>query len=776
MKKLKFFLLLILLFLLAQVSSTQPLWALDKDTHEFLNTKIVEDYSDLNNYLNKQLGFINGTGELFKGKAVVDLVAEGSRKEDEPLYMRSRNHFHNPLKNWCEAGLTDFGSLTTIGFTPMSSVLWVQDQSDRSWIDFGGDWSWRKAREYFYLALTVLDKTTREENFAKIFRAVGQIMHLVQDASVPAHVRNDSHMWGEGYEEWVVKYHGSLHLSPITFDSSILNETPNPLGPIPIAKIFDTDKYSNGINPSISLTWGISEYTNSNFVSDDTIFTENFDPNHKHYFPYPRYSPESYEMYEIDIPPNKKRIYLRKKGNGETLEHFATAGPLYKYLSFDPVLQRDELKLNSEVHRDYAQKLIPRAVGYSAGLLDYFFRGQLEVIPAQDGLKVKNISTETMSSYTDSTTGATIGSISIYYDDFNNDRHLLASYELLTPLATGQETPVISFTQPSDNIAPDKYIIVFQGKLGNEEGAVIGKVTSPLQIYYVSTRDGVDKIYRMGTDGSNPTIVFDNQDPNFYIGKLALSSDGKTLAFTSETDVTDPFDSTISLLDLTDGTVKVLTNGNWPDWSPDGKKIVFERETGQYLPYYADVEIFTIDIATGIETQLTNVEGSSYSGLPSWSPDGNTITYTRFLTGLDPTEPDCATLYVIYLMDSTGNPVGPLTCPTVEDYVVVGDFAPVWSPDGQEVAFTRRKAFEQQSYQLHKVSVATKAITKLTDSPAVGYDEFTPDWSPDGNTIAISSGRDGDFDIWLVDPNGGGYLTNLTDSNLEYDGLPAFGK
>lgn len=80
-----------------------------------------------------------------------------------------------------------------------------------------------------------------------------------------------------------------------------------------------------------------------------------------------------------------------------------------------------------------------------------------------------------------------------------------------------------------------------------------------------------------------------------------------------------------------------------------------------------------------------------------------------------------------------------------------------------------------RSYQLYKVNIATQMVTKLTDSPGTGYDEFTPDWSLDGKTIAISSQRDGDFDIWLVDSNGGGYLNNLTNSNTEYDGLPVFG-
>jgi hypothetical protein len=35
--------------------------------------------------------------------------------------------------------------------------------------------------------------------------------------------------------------------------------------------------------------------------------------------------------------------------------------------------------LDELCHQDYAEKIVPRAVGYSAALLDYFFRGTLSI-------------------------------------------------------------------------------------------------------------------------------------------------------------------------------------------------------------------------------------------------------------------------------------------------------------------------------------------------------------------------------------------------------------
>ncbi len=55
----------------------------------------------------------------------------------------------------------------------------------------GQDMGWDNARSYFYEALTSTDHAVKEAKFVKSFRAVGMVMHLLQDMAVPAHVRND---------------------------------------------------------------------------------------------------------------------------------------------------------------------------------------------------------------------------------------------------------------------------------------------------------------------------------------------------------------------------------------------------------------------------------------------------------------------------------------------------------------------------------------------------------------------------------------------------------
>ncbi len=257
--------------------------ALEKATHFDLNGRVVKSQTSLNIYLKFKLGLSKGIEDIIYDKQVIKWIQDGGKKEDEPLSVtRSMNHFHNPLKTWDTSGFKG---------TFKSSVIWAQDQGTFGSL-FGGDWSWKKARESFYKGLTEVNRSDREKNLADTFRALGQVMHLVQDASVPAHTRDDAHVVGYHYEKAVEKLRKEddpkfleAVTNPLYFDSSILTFTPNPLAPIPIAKIFDTDIYYN-TNPSPDVTAGntigLAEYTNANFVSEGLI-SANFQD-----FPYPR--------------------------------------------------------------------------------------------------------------------------------------------------------------------------------------------------------------------------------------------------------------------------------------------------------------------------------------------------------------------------------------------------------------------------------------------------------------------------------------------------------
>ncbi len=73
-------------------------------------------------------------------------------------------------------------------------------------------------------------------------------------------------------------------------------------------------------------------------------------------------------------------------------------------------------------------------------------------------------------------------------------------------------------------------------------------------------------------------------------------------------------------------TANVYVDGN-PSWSPDGTRIAVER-----CCLDGSSEIFSIDVATHVEVDLTN--STSFMDFdPSWSPDGTRIAFVSFQVG-----------------------------------------------------------------------------------------------------------------------------------------------
>jgi TolB protein len=183
-------------------------------------------------------------------------------------------------------------------------------------------------------------------------------------------------------------------------------------------------------------------------------------------------------------------------------------------------------------------------------------------------------------------------------------------------------------------------------------------------------------------------------------------------------------DSTSSNLDIyavpVDGSTvrRIVTSPEieaYPDWSPDGQTLLFTRftrGTQQGLPVQR-ASLWTVR-ADGTELrELTAGLGDSFGG--RWSPDGQSIV---FETGEYP-----ALSIGVMRADGTG-------WHTVASASVTDAYSqPTWSPDGR-IAFRRTTA---EWLGIWTMTSDGSGLMRLT----IG-DDSEPRWSPDGTQLVFS--------------------------------------
>jgi len=478
-----------LLTVLFCLTHANPLFAYKEKTHIALNRQAVLS-SSLGKYLNTNLNFASGILQMVNGNSVSSIIESGGEFEDQGSFINARyyNHFHNPLKPWTQAGLDDIIQiLPGVGkhITGEPSLLWAQypPKSQQP----SENWSWHDARNYFYQALTTTDAKEREKKFADTFRAVGQVMHLVQDVSVPAHTRNDAHILSN-FETWVVGSSPAnaydVTSQPPIFPTVSLLESPGEL--VPITQLWDTDQYTGAI-PLGGTNIGLAEFSNANFLSPDTLFIE--DPDHRHYFPYP--SKSNIELWVDDNgteTTSDDRQYFRKTGPGEPVEHLAAASFawFYRWVYFPQFKKHIPVVLDDKTYQEQADKLVPRAIGYSARLLDYFFRGDLIGKAATFNENRKEVQLKVMNATPDEAAGpGTLLLVARFNPkDSETEQVLVSSPEDAPSLPrSGDEEPLyftFKFGYPIPEDAENLMMtVVFRGALGAESDAVMGYVFDP---------------------------------------------------------------------------------------------------------------------------------------------------------------------------------------------------------------------------------------------------------------------------------------------------------
>lgn len=294
------------------------------------------------------------------------------------------------------------------------------------------------AREAMWRALTLLDgsmaplqpvqevsfgEALRKAYWATTFRAIGNLAHMAQDLAQPQHSRNEPHSGLGGqtaqgrfaghasvYESYVDERASEVEGYVVTGSGNPSRVAISSLEPIwidsyPVPtfhRLVDYFSTSVAASPAASYGkpgYGIADYSNRRFFTAAKNFGH---PD----FQLPVSNPAAYSR--CKNPDGTDLISTRWDGspnpNGAkaavlcaasvmdelNAEHTATNVPLTAESIWDAGLTQNNAPktyhMTREVYDAQARLLLPRAVAYTAGIIDYFFRGELWVAPPDEGI------------------------------------------------------------------------------------------------------------------------------------------------------------------------------------------------------------------------------------------------------------------------------------------------------------------------------------------------------------------------------------------------------
>ena len=184
----------------------------------------------------------------------------------------------------------------------------------------------------------------------------------------------------------------------------------------------------------------------------------------------------------------------------------------------------------------------------------------------------------------------------------------------------------------------------------------------------------------------------------------------------------------IWLVDLRNNTEKQITNqpdgACQPNWSPDGKRLVFISPCKSKQDIYKGSGLFIMNSDGSNLTPLISLPGGDFD--PAWSPDGTKIAFCSIRENIPH----------IYLYNLNDNSVTRITSPSSNDR------NPAWSPDGKWIAFDSNRLGSSQVWIIAPDGSSAHEFSELGKGQA-----YIPAWSPDGKVIIFGRGSN---QPWLV--------------------------
>jgi Tol biopolymer transport system component len=294
----------------------------------------------------------------------------------------------------------------------------------------------------------------------------------------------------------------------------------------------------------------------------------------------------------------------------------------------------------------------------------------------------------------------------------------------LTSQAEGTFTFLVRQTDQAGNVGPTA-----------SDNYTLDRVDT---IAFSSDRDGNFEVFVMGEDGSGQTQITTTSSPTNNVD-VSWSPDASKIAFARKATQGDIWVMNADGSGQTRLTTS-LEEERYPDFSPDGSKIVYDRGAS------GSQELWTMNADGTGQAQLTNTAG--FNAAAKWSPDGSKLALISTRDGNQE----------IYTMNSDGTGATRLTVNAATDQF------PHWSADGSKLAYMTNRDGNQEIYTMNTDG---SGLTRLTNNASA---DQVPSWGPNSK-IVFDSLRTGNGDIYAMGADGSAQtrLTSVAAEDTEAD-------
>src|SRR5262245_54296489 len=276
------------------------------------------------------------------------------------------------------------------------------------------------------------------------------------------------------------------------------------------------------------------------------------------------------------------------------------------------------------------------------------------------------------------------------------------------------------------------------------------------------------EIYLMSPDGTNVRRLTENTGGNAFAalspdGKKIVFDSNRNRAEGEPVNTSDLF-----VMNTKGEEQMFLIRGSSATWSPDSKNVVFHASaSGTGLPIKPDPGAATTDsdiFVANVDDLLAGVAGpinltnnpEAIDDDPDWTPDGRQIVFTSHPVFDDPQRSNLAEVYVINV-DGTG--LTRLTFNAEEER------APSWSPDGSRIVYMCRIGGGTADFEICSMNADGSDRRQLTDNTVL---DATATFAPDGQQILFHRPAAGRLQLWLMNADGAAQaqLTDTPGLNL----------